>query len=158
MNTKLVNSTAGVINAALTQNHTAAGIALALESAGLLMGPDTAAELARLRAEHAVPRTERSYWDDIATALNAALAVGMSVGVDLDGTLTDHNAWSVVWDQAAERWAVSGYEEQPADPRACKSCGSLPEQWCPDCGACRKGCYDGLKNNLCAHAGWGDAS
>lgn len=48
MNTRLVNSAAGVINAALTQNRTAAGIALALDSAQLLMSPDTPAELKRL--------------------------------------------------------------------------------------------------------------
>ena len=46
MNTRSVNSAAGVINAALTQNRTAAGIALALESAGLLMSPEAAADLA----------------------------------------------------------------------------------------------------------------
>jgi hypothetical protein len=39
-----------VILAALTQNRTSAGIALALESAQLLMTPETAAELERLRA------------------------------------------------------------------------------------------------------------
>lgn len=54
MNTKLINSAAGVINAALTQNRTAAGIALALDSAGMLMTPETAAELAGLRARFAV--------------------------------------------------------------------------------------------------------
>lgn len=50
MNTKRVNSAAGVINAALTQNRTAAGIALALESAQLLMTSETVAELERYRA------------------------------------------------------------------------------------------------------------
>ncbi|NUR65981.1 MAG: hypothetical protein HOQ47_09480 [Streptomyces sp.] len=54
MNTKAINSAAGVINAALTQNRTAAGIALALDSAGLLMTPETAAELATLRERFAV--------------------------------------------------------------------------------------------------------
>lgn len=54
MNTKAINSAAGVINAALTQNRTAAGIALALDAAGLLMTPETAAELALLRAKFAV--------------------------------------------------------------------------------------------------------
>lgn len=48
MNTKLVNSAAGVINAALGQDRTAAGIALALESAQLLAAPGTVAELERL--------------------------------------------------------------------------------------------------------------
>lgn len=56
MNTKLVNSAAGVINAALGQDRTAAGIALALESAQLLMSPETAAELQRLRDENVLLR------------------------------------------------------------------------------------------------------
>ncbi|MFI1702015.1 hypothetical protein ACH419_39545 [Streptomyces bobili] len=50
MNTRLVNSAAGVVLAAMEQDRTAAGIALALESAQLLMSPETAAELAGLRA------------------------------------------------------------------------------------------------------------
>jgi hypothetical protein len=61
-----------------------------------------------------VPRTERSYWVAIAEALNAAHSAGMPVGIDLDGTLTDRNAWSVVWDRAAERWTVDGYEDDAA--------------------------------------------
>lgn len=56
------------------------------------------------------PRTERSYWVGIANVLNEATAAGMPVGIDLDGTLTDRNAWSVVWDRDAERWTVAGYE------------------------------------------------
>ncbi|MFJ4624296.1 hypothetical protein [Streptomyces sp. NPDC088812] len=218
MNTKLVNTAADVINAALTQNRTAAGIALSLESAQLLMSPEISAELKAFRsleladidgrvsascpepghstwlrakgdvrgcpwcrveellaerqttnaalvdvtlaqraaegrpvdedpiayalteaaeasadkltrllaptqalredsgagddAEVFVPRTERSYWVAIADALNAAHSVGMAVGIDLDGTLTDRNAWSVVWDRNAERWTVAGYEDE----------------------------------------------
>lgn len=50
MNTKAVNSAAGVVLAALQQNRTAAGIALALDSAQMLMTPETAAELETLRA------------------------------------------------------------------------------------------------------------
>jgi hypothetical protein len=49
VNTKRVNTAADVILAALTQNRTAAGIATALESAQLLMSPETAAELRSLR-------------------------------------------------------------------------------------------------------------
>ncbi|MGW0131946.1 hypothetical protein [Streptomyces sp. NPDC003299] len=78
-----------------------------------------------------VPRTERSYWVAIADALNAAVAVGMPVGIDLDGTLTDHKAWSVVWDQDAERWALSGYEGD-----ACSECGTPSQQWCKGCAKC----------------------
>lgn len=61
-------------------------------------------------AEVFVPRTEREHWVAIAAALNAAHAAGMPVGIDLDGTLTDHRMWSVVWDRAAEQWTVAGYE------------------------------------------------
>jgi len=55
-------------------------------------------------------QTERAHWVNIADALNAAHAAGMPVGIDLDGTLTDHNAWSVVWDHDTERWTVAGYD------------------------------------------------
>ncbi|MFI8294478.1 hypothetical protein ACIGCZ_00875 [Streptomyces nigra] len=48
MNPKLVNCAADVILAALTQNRTAAGIALALDSAQLLQSPGTTAETQRL--------------------------------------------------------------------------------------------------------------
>jgi hypothetical protein len=52
MNTRLVNSAAGVVQAAMEQGRqTAAGIALALDAAQLLMSPEVAAELERLRAE-----------------------------------------------------------------------------------------------------------
>ncbi|MFF3848022.1 hypothetical protein [Streptomyces sp. NPDC002328] len=66
------------------------------------------------------PRTERSYWVAIADALNAAGAAGLPVGIDLDGTLTDHRVWSVVWDRQAERWQVAGYdfEDGPEPGRA----------------------------------------
>lgn len=65
-------------------------------------------------AEVFVPRTEREYWVDIAAALNAAESAGMSVGIDLDGTLTDRTGWSVIWDRAAKQWAVAGYEDDDA--------------------------------------------
>ncbi|MFH8530487.1 hypothetical protein ACH4GE_18955 [Streptomyces tendae] len=65
-----------------------------------------------------VPRTEREYWQAIADALNAANRAGMPVGIDLDGTLTDHRMWSVVWDRAAKRWDVAGYEDDDQAPAA----------------------------------------
>ncbi|MGW5616205.1 hypothetical protein [Streptomyces sp. NPDC003877] len=51
MNTRRVNGAAGVILAALEQDRTPAGIALALESAGLLMTPETAADMASVSAD-----------------------------------------------------------------------------------------------------------
>lgn len=49
MNTRLVNTAADVILAALTQNRTAASIAMALDSARLLQSPETAADHAQLQ-------------------------------------------------------------------------------------------------------------
>ncbi|MFJ3037777.1 hypothetical protein [Streptomyces tendae] len=59
MNTKRVNSAAGVILAALEQGRVPAGIALALESAGLLMTPETADDMASVSTD-AVRVAERS--------------------------------------------------------------------------------------------------
>ncbi|MBH0243942.1 hypothetical protein I3W98_15470 [Streptomyces cavourensis] len=36
-------------------------------------------------------------------------------------------------------------------PDACDSCGAIPDEWCPDCAACRQGCYGGRDGNPCAH-------
>ncbi|MBW1603448.1 hypothetical protein JJV70_15310 [Streptomyces sp. JJ66] len=54
-----------------------------------------------------VPGTERSRWEAIAAALNAVPAIG----IDLDGTITDHAEWSVVWDRRTERWVVAAADE-----------------------------------------------
>lgn len=62
-----------------------------------------------------VPRTEREYWLDIVNALNSAVAAGMPLGIDLDGTITDHSAWSIAWDREAGRWALAGYDEDSHD-------------------------------------------
>ncbi|NUP45235.1 MAG: hypothetical protein HOY76_51490 [Streptomyces sp.] len=90
MNTKLVNSAAGVINAALTQNRTAAGIALALDSVQLLMTPETADELDRLRRCAA---TQQSREEELLATLGQydlrdkpeLWALGMTVVSHLDG-------------------------------------------------------------------------
>ena len=67
-------------------------------------------------AEVFVPQTERSRFVAIAEALNAAESAGLSLGIDLDGTITDHAGWSVVWDRDAGQWTVAGYEDEPAEP------------------------------------------
>lgn len=36
-------------------------------------------------------------------------------------------------------------------PDACDSCGATPDEWCPDCAACRQGCHGGHDNNPCTH-------
>ncbi|WP_329592189.1 hypothetical protein OG195_27465 [Streptomyces sp. NBC_01362] len=48
----------------------------------------------------------------------------------------------------------------PRRPGACDGCGDVPEQWCPDCAACRQGCHGGHDGNPCSHprAPWGGAS
>lgn len=51
MNARAVNALAGVIHAAMRTHRTAAGIAAAVDAAGMLMSPETAKELARLRKE-----------------------------------------------------------------------------------------------------------
>lgn len=72
MNTRAINSASGVILAAQQQGRLAA--ALALDSAGLLMSPEIAAELEQLRTrvtelEQAEPREHTVDEDPIAFAL-----------------------------------------------------------------------------------------
>lgn len=83
-----------------------------------------------------VPRTEREHWVDIADALNAAGAAGIAVGIDMEGILTDHTAWAVVWNREQQRWEVGGYEddspaESPADAEDWVICCS-PKPRCPN--------------------------
>lgn len=52
MNARALNALAGVIAAAMRQDRTPMGIALAIESAGMLQSPESAAELEALRREH----------------------------------------------------------------------------------------------------------
>jgi hypothetical protein len=58
MNARALNALAGVIAAAMRQDRTPMGIALAIESAGLLQSPESAAELVALRAERDPRRDE----------------------------------------------------------------------------------------------------
>jgi hypothetical protein len=88
VNTKLVNSAAGVILAALTQNRTSAGVALALESAGLLMTPETAVELASLRARAAELEAGRAEAVAVSETLSRALHDEMLAGSALYAALT----------------------------------------------------------------------
>lgn len=50
--------------------------------------------------------------------------------------------------------------QAPRDPRSCQACGDLPEAWCPDCAACKAGCFGGFDGNSCSHANtsWGGVS
>ncbi|MEU4256320.1 hypothetical protein AB0B42_00430 [Streptomyces fradiae] len=58
MNARRVNAAAGVVHAAMKQRETAAGIAAALEAAGLLQSPESAVELTRRRSEDLALRVE----------------------------------------------------------------------------------------------------
>ncbi|MEV7840246.1 hypothetical protein AB0O77_23910 [Streptomyces albidoflavus] len=85
--------------------------------------PALLAEVERLRAELAARptraeataspvRTERSRWQAVADALNEIDIAG----IDLDGTIAGHNAWSVVRDRDAG-WMVSGYDAEAGESR-----------------------------------------
>ncbi|WP_425832631.1 hypothetical protein [Streptomyces fractus] len=60
MNTRAINSAAGVILAAVQQGRVPAGIALALDAAGLLNSPEHAAEFEHLRQERDGFRDQRN--------------------------------------------------------------------------------------------------
>ncbi|MFE3004205.1 MULTISPECIES: hypothetical protein [unclassified Streptomyces] len=60
MNAKRVSAAAGVILAAQKQRQTPAGIAAALEAAGLLQSPESAAELVALRKDSDALREQRN--------------------------------------------------------------------------------------------------
>lgn len=78
MNTKRVNAAAGVILAAQKQRNTAAGIAMALEAAGLLQSPESAAELVALRQVQAIEqeRPDTAFTHDCGIPLTRRLDCG----------------------------------------------------------------------------------
>jgi hypothetical protein len=83
MNTRSVNSAAGVILAAMQRKQTAAGIALALDSAGLLMSPEAARDMASVSteavavAEKAVGELKREHEENARLRQELAHAQGM---------------------------------------------------------------------------------
>jgi hypothetical protein len=59
--------------------------------------------------------------------------------------------------ESADRWTAlfaptQALRVEAERPGACDACGSLPEQWCPDCAACKAGCHGGHVDNPCGHA------
>lgn len=124
MNTKALNSLAELIcRAQENGKRTPMGIAMAIDSAQRHMSPETAAELERLRARVAELEAERHSTNESLADMTEAL-----------------------------RAAQAPSAQQKPDPRGCQACGSLPEQWCPDCAACQEGCFEGFAGNDCTHA------
>ncbi|NDZ63615.1 hypothetical protein [Streptomyces cyaneofuscatus] len=179
MNAKRVSAAAGVVAAALVgRDSSGAGIAAALEAAGLLQSPESAAELVALRgqvAELAAEREKLIRWhreDDQAMARLRAqrdrrrvrLVALQNDALNMRGSLAPNGearkvpfelgetlAPAVDWliNRVAELEAAVVRRSRPVT--ACGACGDLPEQWCPDCAACRKGCFGGHDNNPCTH-------
>lgn len=95
-----------MVLAALQQNRTAAGIALALDSAQMLMTPEVAAELAELRARDAALLTVMERVRSMASSVTDADGVPTAPGCSVWGLLSDlatvrglnrapeHNQWS----------------------------------------------------------------
>ncbi|WP_406735388.1 hypothetical protein OG508_28260 [Streptomyces sp. NBC_01108] len=61
--------------------------------------------------------------------------------------------------EAALLAKILGPDEDTREPSSCDACGDAPSAWCPDCGACRKGCHGG-HDGSCTHpnAPWAVAS
>ncbi|MEV5977553.1 hypothetical protein [Streptomyces sp. NPDC052114] len=140
-------------------DRTSAGIALALESAQMLMSPEVAAELERLRAR--VSELEAR----IATALAPHVQYEDSAHCQADGepwpclvttALTGPDRVQRLADKLTAFFAPTQALREPVE---CKGCGAPPSRWCPDCAACEADCYSHRSRSSCAHsrAPWGEA-
>ncbi len=209
MNTKALNALAGVICRAQEQDRTPMGIAFAVDSAGMHMSPEMAAEHAQLREDitgaclarweeeqdnarlrlalASAQRGRRELRARVAELEESPLAWAEQLDAkSLDNflialsTATEYEPMSGAIDEIHQlfrsfREAVSGAAVvESADkltallaptqtlraPGVCEACGDPGEKWCPDCGACEAGCYDGHVDNPCVHANasWGGAS
>lgn len=103
MNTRRVNAAAKVVLAAQEKDRTPAGIALALEAAGLLQSPRVAVELADLQARRDV--------------LLTLLPTGPRQEQGLPNDLAASDAEFGAWEQVAEVLGV-GLPYNPADAPA----------------------------------------
>lgn len=125
MNTKRVNAAAGVILAAQKQRNTAAGIAMALESAGLLQSPESAAELEQLRARVAELETARE-------ALATRLKVGQRWQQGRTPALVSQNF--VSQDELRAMFGIpliAPWDEDPCRPCGCPKRFDRHADGCP---------------------------
>lgn len=97
MNARAINSAAGVVLAAMKQRQTAAGIAAALDAAGLLMSPETAAEIAK-----------QSPWQRATDGLNALVDAGVGFHFEPDGHISNPAGGEhIEWDHGRERFVLT---------------------------------------------------
>lgn len=166
MNARRVAAAAGVVFAAQKTRQTATGIATALEAACMLQSPETAAEQLALLAEVDKLRLRVA---ELAATLSriGARAEQRHLVDELDHAL-EHLADNppaeaallaeiVATDDDRRTKSVSrlrtllARQSEGARKGACSACGDIPAEWCPDCAACRKGCYGGHDDNTCTH-------
>ncbi|MFD8404626.1 hypothetical protein ACFV1G_08080 [Streptomyces anulatus] len=116
MNAKRVSAAAGVILAAQKQRVTAAGIAAALEAAGLLQSPESAAELVALREE--------------LSAYEVMNPQQCPAGKHADWLVDSEYTHACPWCRVAELEALT-----PAQFQDCQTCGAGYEygQPCQQC-------------------------
>lgn len=117
-----------------------------LPEGGICGDPDCGRDVL-IDPEPFVPRTERSYWVTIADALNAAAGAGMPVGINMEGILTDHQHWAVVWNREQERWEVGGYDDDPTFE------APDPDRWLR-CSRTRPSCPNAERARYAIERGW----
>lgn len=99
--------------------------------------------------------TEPDPWQRALDGLNTLVDADIAFGIDLDGTITDHDERSIVWDGGIGRWVLHPYEDDadqaPAadgpvlDPCDCpptdkQPCGHCHHDRCFDCQHCPCAC------------------
>ncbi|MFI9079174.1 hypothetical protein ACIGW8_22340 [Streptomyces sioyaensis] len=155
MNTRLINSTADLICRTMQTHRTPSGIAAALDAAGMLQSPESAAELASLRVMYEAGRRRRSRlarsvaglrarvaeleqqapaevspWQRAVDGLNALVDAGIGFHVEPDGHISNPAGDEhIEWDRAAERWRLvhDDADAEPEHPAPCRWPAS------PDC-------------------------
>ena len=109
MNARRVSAAAGVICAAQKTRQTPAGIAAALEAAGLLQSPESAAPP----------------WERAVAGLNALVDAGVAFHVEPDGHISaPFSDEHIEWDLKAKRWVLTHDDEDDGVPPL----GVSPEQ------------------------------
>lgn len=101
MNARRVSAAAGVICAAQKRRQTAAGIAAALEAAGLLQSPESAV----------------SPWERAVAGLNALVDADIAFWIEPDGHISGpFGDEHIEWDHDASRWILTHDEDEGLPP------------------------------------------
>jgi hypothetical protein len=151
---------AALLNSASPTSHIVEQVVFALGAAGLLMDPETAEELRRLRAVAGDGATRTVDEDPITLTLTPAAEELLTRDARRDESVEKLRGLLARQRDREDHFVSPLHRDyrtphdMPRPAGACDVCGDGPDRWCPDCGACRRGCHGGAPECPHLNAPW----